>query len=87
MNTAVNKMEVHVYPVYCINCSTYHTFQLVYEEAIWRTAEHIPLKYYEVEAHCDHCGREVYVPFVNDLNVEHKERLYEKFGGKADGID
>lgn len=78
-------MEIYTYPVYCADCGTYHTFHLVFEEVVWRSAEHIPLKYYEMQAHCDGCGLEVYVPFVNDLNVEHRERLHEKFGGGIDG--
>ena len=32
-------------------------------------------------SYCDKCHHEVYVPQVNDWNVEHRERLYEKFGG------
>jgi hypothetical protein len=73
---------IHTAPVFCTNCHTDGVpWNLIYEEEEWITKEGIPLKYYSATAICERCNHEVYIPQINDLNVEHRERLYEKFGG------
>ena len=73
---------IHIAPVFCTNCHTDGaSWYLLYEEKEWITKENIPLNYYGVTAICTRCNHEVYVPQINDLNVEHRARLYEKFGG------
>ena len=72
---------IHMMPAFCNHCKISVPWYLLYEKEEWITKENIPLKYYSVAAICEHCNHEVYVPQINDLNVEHRERLYEKFGG------
>lgn len=71
---------INTSPVYCLNCHSLVPYYLLYEEEEWISSEGIPLKYYSMMAVCDKCHHEVYVPQVNDWNVEHRERLYKKFG-------
>lgn len=66
---------------FCLNCNKDNPIYLLYEEEEWFTSDGIPLKYYSVMAVCEKCNQEVYHPKINDWNVEHRERLYEKFGG------
>lgn len=68
---------------YCINCDEKVPF-------VWKsrpvhitvtTSAHpqpVEFTYDEQYAVCSKCGEEIYVAFINDLNVDMKEKLYKR---------
>ena len=60
---------------FCEHCGKKVQFFLDWMGCAWRTDKGI-VTYRELEAHCPHCYREIYVSAVNDVNVYRREKAY-----------
>ena len=60
---------------FCQYCKEYVRFRLDWMGCAWPTDKGI-VTYRELEAHCPHCYREIYVPAVNDVNVYRRNKAY-----------
>lgn len=60
---------------FCLYCKEYVRFSLDWMGCAWPTDKGI-ITYKELEAHCPHCYREIYVPAVNDVNVYRRNKAY-----------
>ena len=60
---------------FCQYCKEYVRFHLDWMGCAWPTDKGI-VTYRELEAHCPHCYRPIYVPAVNDVNVYRREKAY-----------
>ena len=60
---------------FCQYCKEYVRFYLDWMGCVWPTDKGI-VSYRELEAHCPHCYREIYVPAVNDVNVYRRNKAY-----------
>jgi len=70
-------MQLEKKEVFCIECGDYKQF------AVKTTREEITVRgvtfsYLEQSAYCSECGEEVYVPEINDINVQAREDAYRK---------
>ena len=71
------KMGKSLLPVfsYCIECNKEIPYSInVYPSRI--TVRNVTFDCYEIHAFCRECGAEVYVPEINDKNVEIREKAY-----------
>lgn len=62
---------------FCEHCGKKVQFYLDWMGCAWPTDKGI-VTYRELEAHCPHCYREIYVPAVNDVNVYRRNKAYAK---------
>ena len=60
---------------FCEHCGKKVQFYLDWMGCAWPTDKGI-VTYRELEAHCPHCYREIYVPAVNDVNVARRNKAY-----------
>ena len=60
---------------FCEHCGKKVQFYLDWMGCAWPTDKGI-VTYRELEAHCPHCYREIYVPAVNDVNVRRRNKAY-----------
>lgn len=60
---------------FCQYCKEYVRFHLDWMGCAWPTNKGI-VTYRELEAHCPHCCRPIYVPAVNDVNVYRRKKAY-----------
>ena len=67
--------EALVTRVFCINCGKKLPF-IVKMAQKDISVRGIAFSYHEQSAYCIDCGREVYVPIINDNNVSARERAY-----------
>ena len=83
-NAALDTRENPVYKVkprkvtrtaFCEHCGKKVQFYLDWMGCAWPTDKGI-VTYRELEAHCPHCYREIYVPAVNDVNVYRRNKAY-----------
>lgn len=72
--------------VYCINCNKYVPFYIK-EQELTGAVNHLPnaiqYTYKGKQAYCTHCGKEVFVPEVQDYNLD---ALFERYD-QTKGID
>ena len=61
---------------FCEHCGKKVEFYLDWIGCAWPTNKGIII-YKELEAHCPHCLREIYVPAVNDVNVYLRNKAYK----------
>ena len=69
--------QQYLHPEFCLNCGKkrpYHVSRRQ-EKMTVRGVEFVCPEYV---AHCAACGREIYVPTVNDRNVEIHKRYYQE---------
>lgn len=85
-NAALDTSEEKVYRVkprkitrsaFCEHCGKKVQFYLDWMGCAWPTDKGV-VTYRELEAHCPHCYREIYVPAVNDVNVYRRNKAYAK---------
>ena len=70
-------MQIERKEVFCIECGDYKPFTVkTTREEI--TVRGITFSYLEQTAYCSECGDEVYVPELNDINVQAREDAYRK---------
>ena len=83
-NAALDTSEKPIYRVkprkvtrsaFCEHCGKKVQFYLDWMGCAWPTDKGI-VTYRELEAHCPHCYREIYVPAVNDVNVRRRNKAY-----------
>lgn len=70
---------------FCLTCGKHQPYRINYK-IVEQTVREISFKYVEDTAVCSVCGNEVYVPEVNDRNVDRRERAYyemERAGGRT----
>ena len=60
---------------FCEHCGKKVEFYLDWMGCVWPTDKGI-VSYRELEAHCPHCYREIYVPAVHDINVYRRNKAY-----------
>lgn len=60
---------------FCEHCGKKVQFYLNWMGCVWPTDKGI-VAYRELEAHCPHCYREIYVPAINDVNVARRNKAY-----------
>ena len=60
---------------FCQYCKEYVRFHLDWMGCAWPTDKGV-VTYRELEAHCPHCYREIYVPAINDVNVARRNKAY-----------
>ena len=60
---------------FCEHCGKKVQFYLDWMGCAWPTDKGI-VTYRELEAHCKHCYREIYVPAVHDINVRRRNKAY-----------
>lgn len=60
---------------FCEYCGKKVQFYLDWMGCAWPTDKGI-ITYRELEAHCPHCDREIYVPAVNDVNISRRNKAY-----------
>lgn len=60
---------------FCEHCGKKVEFYLDWMGCAWPTDKGV-VTYRELEAHCPHCYREIYVPAVNDVNVYRRNKAY-----------
>ena len=70
-------MQIERKEVFCIECGDYKTFTIkTTREEI--TVRGVTFSYLEQTAYCSECGEEIYVPEINDINVQAREDAYRK---------
>jgi uncharacterized phage-associated protein len=62
---------------FCINCGNKMPYSVI-ENRIENTVKNTKFSYIEQAAKCTECGEEIYVPEINDANVEARETAYRK---------
>ena len=68
-------MQDNAKTAFCIEFGTHNTF--VVKSAREETNVHgIAFNYLEHTAYCSVCGSELYVPIINDMNVQARENAY-----------
>lgn len=69
------------YPIaFCINCDEKNSYNIK-SEVVKKEVRGTEFSYIEQKAFCANCGEEVYVPEVNDNNVQAAEDAYRKASG------
>lgn len=63
--------------IHCTNCDARVPYS-VKEKLVETEVNGIRFSYREKSAHCLLCGSEVYVPWVNDVNVSSRKLAYTK---------
>lgn len=69
--------ELRLHQEFCVKCGkkrSYHVSR--HQDRI--TVRGIEFVYPEYVAHCAACGERIYVPTVNDMNCEIRERYYKE---------
>lgn len=70
-------MENNRTTVFCISCGCKRSYAIT-SQKVENTIRDISFEYVEMIAHCTECGEELYVPEVNDSNVESQENAYRE---------
>lgn len=60
---------------FCINCGCKQNY-IIKSHMDTLTVRNIEFSYMEKTAYCSECGKEVYVPEINDYNCEAREIAY-----------
>ena len=74
----LNKNKVKprkIEPAFCLECSKKVKFKIEWKNRLVCRA-YSAAEYKELYAICKECGNEVYVPAINDINVNHREKAY-----------
>lgn len=69
-------MEIR-HETFCTNCYTKVPYHLAFSTEVASVRE-VTFSYEKTTALCDICGKEVYVPAVNDRNVYERHKAYYK---------
>lgn len=62
---------------FCIKCGTDVLYDIRKEE-IKLVAHGVSFDYMELSAFCRKCGNSIYVPEINDINIDAMEKAYEQ---------
>lgn len=73
--TYIVKPRKITHSAFCEHCGKKVQFYLDWMGCAWPTDKGI-VTYRELEAHCPHCHREIYVPAVNDMNIYRRNKAY-----------
>ena len=66
--------------IFCIECGEKVSYSIT-SDRVEITIRGIKFSYVELSAYCVKCGKEIYVPEVNDMNVVSREEAYRKAAG------
>lgn len=69
--------ELRLYREMCLNCGKKRSYHVSRRQAKVNIRG-VEFVYPEDVAHCASCGKEIYVPTINDMNVRIRERYYEE---------
>lgn len=73
---------------FCINCDEKNPYSINYRKVYVNILEKgIHYIYKEKYATCNKCGKEVYVPKINDINVTNREKAFNKVRKKLDNFN
>ena len=64
---------------FCFSCCAYRSFD-VYSTMEKVTIRGVEFSYSEKRAYCTSCGEQVYVPKINDANVQAREDAFREQG-------
>ena len=64
--------------VFCTNCNKEVNYIIAFRFVKNYKVKDLEISYDEMIALCKECRNEIYVPQVNDINVEARIRAYEK---------
>lgn len=67
---------------YCINCGKDVEYKTDWEGVAQNTPKGI-IKYKELYAFCSCCGHEIYIPEINDKNVENREKALKQLESES----
>lgn len=73
----MNRMES---TAFCINCDCRRKYKKEIEE-VTVTVRGLCFSYAETKAVCENCNEELYVPEINDINVQARENAYREVAG------
>ena len=63
---------------YCINCDKKQSYYIIkFSQKV--TVRGTTFYYLETKAYCSECGEEIYVPEINDINVQARKDAYNSY--------
>lgn len=63
---------------FCINCDCKRPYRIEHRWIKHQGRGGVGFMYKQLYASCEHCGEELYVPEVNDINVHERQKCTER---------